>query len=337
METMNVRRNFKSGLFSMIFEEKSELLSLYNAINGSSYGDPGLLEITTIEDVLYMGIKNDKSFIIDRYMNLYEAQSTWNSNMPLRGLFYFSSLYQGYVASRHLDIYSSARLELPFPKYVILYNGTKKEPEHQILRLSDSFKQGSETEEAAANKAGDDEAENDAAGAGEAGKSGGQAALECTAEVYNINYGHNETLMRQCRKLYEYSYLVEAVRKGLSKGMVLAAAIENAVETCIKEGILETFLLKNRAEVKQMILTEYDEERHIQNERELAKEEALRQGRQEGREEGRQEGIRALILDNLEENVPKERILEKLQKRFLLDRETAVRNYDQYASEAEEK
>ena len=314
MEKTNVRRNFKSSLFSMIFEEKSELLSLYNAINGSNYEDPELLEITTIQDVLFMGIKNDLSFIIDEYMNLYEAQSTWNSNMPLRGLFYFSSLYQGYVESRQLDIYSSVRLKLPFPKYVVLYNGSREEPERQTLCLTESFEYADREEEQGKSKI-------------------GLAAVECRAEVININWGHNKQLMKQCRKLYEYAYLVEQVRIYLSQGIKLKTAVDRAVEKCIKEGILKSFLMKNRAEVKQMILTEYDEKRHIENEKEIARKEAFREGNKQGVEQG----IKVIIADNLREKISRERILEKLQEWFSLDQETAVKYYEKYACEAEEK
>lgn len=86
MENTKVRRNFKSSLFSMIFEEKSELLNLYNAINGSNYEDPELLEITTIQDVLFMGIKNDLSFIIDEYMNLKDNKVPRIPKTPLMAI-----------------------------------------------------------------------------------------------------------------------------------------------------------------------------------------------------------------------------------------------------------
>jgi hypothetical protein len=75
-ETTGNRRH-KDSLFRAIFKEKQALLSLYNAINQSDYQNPEELEVTTIEDILYMGMKNDVSFLIDSYMNLYEAQSTW--------------------------------------------------------------------------------------------------------------------------------------------------------------------------------------------------------------------------------------------------------------------
>lgn len=94
-EDFMVNRQHKDRLFRMIFRDKKDLLSLYNAVNGSHYTDPKDLEITTIEDVLYMGMKNDVSFLIEEYLNLYEAQSTWNPNMPLRGVFYFPACIPG--------------------------------------------------------------------------------------------------------------------------------------------------------------------------------------------------------------------------------------------------
>ena len=134
-----VNREYKSNLFAWIFSDREAALSLYNSMNGTFYSDPDALEFTTLENVIYMGMKNDVSFLVGSDMNLYEHQSTWNPNMPLRGLFYFAEVYKGYVASRNLDIYSSAKLRIPAPKYVIFYNGTKEEPESMELRLSELY------------------------------------------------------------------------------------------------------------------------------------------------------------------------------------------------------
>ena len=90
-----VKRNFKDSLFRLVFHGKEELLSLYNAVNGSSYTNADDLEINTLEDVVYMGMKNDVSFLFAHYLNLYEAQSTSNPNMPLRGTIYFGDLLKG--------------------------------------------------------------------------------------------------------------------------------------------------------------------------------------------------------------------------------------------------
>ena len=91
MKTTAIQRTYKDSLFRMIFREKKELLSLYNALNHSDYQNPEELTINTVENVLYMGMKNDVSFLIEEYLNLYEAQSTWNPNMPLRDVFYHNA------------------------------------------------------------------------------------------------------------------------------------------------------------------------------------------------------------------------------------------------------
>ena len=112
-DNVTVNREYKSSLFARIFSEPEAALSLYNSLNGTDYDDPAGLEINTIESVLYIGWKNDVSFLIGSDMNLYEHQATWNPNMPLRGLFYFADLYRGYVSSRSLDIYAGCRLSCP--------------------------------------------------------------------------------------------------------------------------------------------------------------------------------------------------------------------------------
>ena len=267
------RRNYKDSLFRMVFREKKELLSLYNAINGTAYEDPEELIVTTIEDVLYMGRKNDISFLIKDVMNLYEHQSSVNPNMPLRGLIYISVLYQGYIEQNNLDIYSSTLLKLPTPKYLVFYNGTKAEPDRQELRLSDSFIKREE-----------------------------QPDLECRAVVLNINYGHNKKLMEACRKLYEYSRFVETIRGYLNTGMKLGAAMDQAIEDCIRFDILKEFLLKHRGEVKQVILTEYNQERHAKTLLE------------EGRKQGREENARLLQEKNTQLQKEREENAKLLQK-----------------------
>ena len=256
-----VTRNYKDSLFRMIFREKKELLSLYNAINGSSYDDPDRLVITTIENVLYMGWKNDVSFLIEDILNLYEHQSSWNPNMPLRGLVYICMLYQGYTEANDLDIYSSILLKLPTPRYVVFYNGTRDEPDRLTLHLSDSFIKKDEP-----------------------------PFLECTAIVLNINYGHNRELMTSCRKLYEYSYFIEKVRKYLQEGLIREVAVERAVQHCITNHILKEFLLKHRAEVKQVILTEYDEKKHDRTLIEEGKAQGVEIGKKLGEKTGKRIG-----------------------------------------------
>ena len=102
-------RKYKDRLFIRIFENKEDLLRLYNAVNDSDYQNPDELEITTLDNAIYMRMKNDISFLIDGYMSLYEHQSTFNPNMPLRDCLYMLQLYQNYIDSRELDLFTRDR------------------------------------------------------------------------------------------------------------------------------------------------------------------------------------------------------------------------------------
>lgn len=94
----------------------------------SRYQNEEELTITTLEDVIYLGMKNDISFMIGASMSLYEQQSTWNENMPLRGTIYFAGLYQAYVTRNRYNLYGSRRIPLPVPRYIVFYNGEEDGP-----------------------------------------------------------------------------------------------------------------------------------------------------------------------------------------------------------------
>ncbi len=266
-----INRSYKDSLFRFVFAEKKDLLELYNAINGSHYENTEDLEVNTLEDVLYLGVKNDLSFLLGSSMNLYEHQSTWNENMPLRGLFYFSELYQNYLKAEGLRLTGTGRrLLLPLPRYIVFYNGTKEEPDEAQLLLSDSFPEP---------------------------KGGGLPALECRAQVLNINSGHNQEIMKRCHRLKEYSEFIGEIRRRLQSGLKLEDAVEQGIETCIRRGVLSDILSRSKMEVRKMLLTEYDEK---------AEREYLRkQSREEGLEEGVQQGedrVNRLIRLLLEQN-----------------------------------
>ena len=133
-----VNRTFKSTLFIMVFEDKKNLLELYNAMTGKHYTDPEQLEINTLENAVYMSMKNDLSFLIDGRLSLYEHQSTYNPNLPLRFLIYISQLYAG--MTRNENLYGTKVVQIPPPEFVIFYNGEKDMPEETLLRLSDMYR-----------------------------------------------------------------------------------------------------------------------------------------------------------------------------------------------------
>ena len=121
--------------------------------------------------------------------------------------------------------------------------------------------------------------------------------LECTAVVLNINYGHNQQILKGSRKLYEYAYLVHEVRQDLNQGLKLEAAVDRAVNECIKHDILKGFLLKHREEVRELILSEYDEELHIKSEKQISFEEGKAEGIAEGKIEENIENILYFLHD----------------------------------------
>ena len=223
-----VNRNYKDTVFRMLFSDRKNLLSLYNAVNQKHYTDPEDLEIVTLENAIYMGMKNDLAFIIDTNLYLYEHQSTYNPNMPLRDLFYISNEYQKLLDKKSL--YSSSLQKIPTPNFIELYNGTDTLSDFSEHRLSSAFENLS-----------------------------GEPKLELIVTVLNINEGHNALLMEHCQTLKEYSQYVAKVRK-YAAGMPLDQAVKYAVDECIKENILADFLRKNRTEVISMSIFEYDKE-----------------------------------------------------------------------------
>ena len=110
-ESVKGNRNHKDTVFRMLFREKKELLSLYNAMNGSAYTNPDELRIVTLENAVYMSMKNDLAFLADFHLYLYEHQSTVNSNMPLRFLQYVAREYEKLTGEDSL--YRRKRIALP--------------------------------------------------------------------------------------------------------------------------------------------------------------------------------------------------------------------------------
>lgn len=245
MNKMSYQRNQKDTIFRRLFTEKKNALDLYNALNKTTHTDAEKLEITTLENTIYMKFKNDVSFVFDFELMLYEHQSTVNLNMPLRDLVYVTDLFKGRI--RMDDLYRSSRIKLPAPRFVVFYNEAPPQPEERILRLSDSYEKKTDEPE-----------------------------LELTVKVYNINLGHNSELLEACSLLKEYAQYVEQVRE-YAKGMPPEKAVERAIEDCIRNGILADFLSKNRAEATAVCIYEYNEELHLKN----VREEGMQQGEEQ--------------------------------------------------------
>ena len=97
----------------MLYRDKKELLELYNAVNSTNYTDPEALEINTLENAIYLSMHNDISFVIDSRLSLYEHQSTYSPNLPLRYLMYVSDLYS--KITKDANLYGSKAVKIPPP------------------------------------------------------------------------------------------------------------------------------------------------------------------------------------------------------------------------------
>ena len=282
--TVKATKKYKDTIFRMLFENKENLLSLYNAMNHKNYTDADALQVVTLENSIYMGMKNDLAFILDMNLYLYEHQSTYNPNMPLRDLFYISNEYQKLVVQKSL--YSSVLQKIPAPKFVVFYNGTKEIEDVSEFRLSSAY-----------------ECQTD------------DPDLELRVTVLNVNEGHNQELMEHCQTLKEYAQYVAKVRKYTSLGeLSLEEAVECAVEECIKEGILAEFLIQNRAEVISMSIFEYNKDEEEKKLRKAEFEAGRETGIEEGREEGRIELLKQLIQRKLSKGKSIDEIAEELEE-----------------------
>ncbi|MCM1084451.1 MAG: hypothetical protein NC428_13370, partial [Clostridium sp.] len=246
---------YRDTVFRMLLRDKRKLLALYNGVNGTNYDNPDDLKIVTLENAIYMSCKNDVACVIDFTLDMYEQQSTVNPNMPFRYLRYVSRVFEKLTI--YDNIYSRKLIKLPTPKFIVFYNGSEPQPECKEYRLSDAYMTKTE-----------------------------RVSLELIVTQLNINEGYNSELMEKCPDLWEYMQYVSKIRE-YNKDMSLEEAVPRAVDECIREGILEEFLLLNKAEVVNMSIFEYDAELHMKMERA----EAFEDGRAEGRIEGRVEGI----------------------------------------------
>jgi len=233
-----VNREYKDRVFKFLFgnpENREWTLALYNAINGSNYDNPNDIQFNTIEDAVYLGMKNDASFIIVNSLSVWEHQSSYNPNVPMRFFIYAAKLYEKYIATSNYNPYSSKLQKVPCPKCICFYNGTEDQPDNKVLRLSDAFD--------------------------------GEADIEVQVTMLNINYGKNRLLMEACKPLQEYAWLVDTIRRHQDNEKNLEMAIDATLNEMPEDFLIRKFLLSNKAEVKGMFLTEYNQEKVLEMER----------------------------------------------------------------------
>lgn len=254
-----VQREHKDTVFHDLFSEKENALSLYNALNGTDYQDTDGLEIVTLSDAIYIQRKNDVSVLFQNQLALWEHQSTVNYNMPLRGLIYYAHNIDGILRSKGTALYGKKLVKIPAPMYYVFYNGLEKVPAVQELKLSDAFLMPVE-------------------------------GYEWTAHMLNINAAENEGLLKRCLVLEGYVMLIRYIQEHQKEGIRLQEAVDKAIKRCIDENFLKEYLLKKLAEVKLMLITEFDQELY---EKTILKE-GIEIGIEQGMETGMKKGVSRL-------------------------------------------
>ncbi len=104
---LKAKRMYKDTIFRMLYHNKENLLSLYNAVNGREYTDPEKLQVVTLENAIY---------IADEYQRLVVRKS----------------------------LYSTVIQKIPTPRFLVFYNGTKEVEDRSEFRLSSAYENPTE-------------------------------------------------------------------------------------------------------------------------------------------------------------------------------------------------
>lgn len=246
---MSNNREYKSNVFSMLMEVPKYALEVYNVLNESHYTDPSQIQIKKLEKGVLLSLHNDASFVLDSYLNLYEHQSTYNPNMLLRFLIYFSNMMLELIQSRNDDLFGRKQILIPTPKFVVFYNGLAKRPAREEMHLSDAYEHQEE-----------------------------QYELDLICIAYNINPGYNRYIQENSKVLSGYTIFVGKVRAYAEEETVLRDAIERAVDECIREDILAEFFKDHRTEVIDVAVLDFTFERREKLIRRDSLEEGIAQG-----------------------------------------------------------
>ena len=298
----NGNREYKSDVISMMLQIPEYALDVYNAMNNSAYTDSDMIQIMRLENGISLSVRNDASFFINNYLNLYEHQSTYSPNVPLRFLIYLTDLLKNTIEKR--DLYGRKRVQIATPHFAVFYNGTEKRPEKEVLKLSDAFINRMDTPE-----------------------------IELIVTVYNINPDNNTQLLAKSKVLSGYMIFVNRVRGNLEHQKKIAqnaseydeaayeedleAAINEAIDYCIEHHIMETFFRENRSEVTKSMVLDYTWERREELIRAEEYEDGRREGYAEGEKHGRAEGEKATQKKLLQNLMETQRITETEAKQML--------------------
>ena len=246
------------GVFSLMMQDKVKALNVYNVLGNSHFDNPEDVEIITTDGGISLSVRNDASFIIGTDMNFYEHQSTYNPNMPMRSLIYCTDAIDRRIKEKNENLYGHKQIKIPTPRFVVFYNGREKRPAVERMYLSSAYM-------------------------GE--KKNPDLELACT--VYNLNAPENKELLEKSEVLYGYTFFVNRVNANKENGMELEQAIDEAIDTCMRENILKDFFGTYKNEVRRIMALDFTFERQI----ELTRMEYYQDGFADGEVRGEAKGM----------------------------------------------
>ena len=259
-------RNYKDSVFVDLFAHdinaKENFISLYNALHGTNL-DAKTTDVQPVmlERVLYMKYYNDVAMLIDgKIVILIEHQSTINQNMPFRFLEYIARIYEKITTKD--EKFGRKLVKLPVPEFYVFYNGKDDYPTESVMKLSDAFMQLGD----------DSELKNPFENA--------NYPLEISVKVININVDKENSILKRCETLKQYSEFIEQVRFNIEN--VVPEPFTTAIKEAIKKGFLSDYLNRKSTEVQNMLLAEYDYDTDIAVQRKEAFDDGVSIGRNEG-------------------------------------------------------
>ena len=275
VEERNPNREVKSSAFTSYYGLPENAANLYQALAHVSDVDPKSIKYETLQGVLYLARKNDLAFTVDKKVLVVgEHQSTVNENMPLRSIIYYGRTMEKLIEPR--SIYKNRRILIPTPEFYMFYNGKELRPSEWTMNLSDAYLVKADT-----------------------------PMLQLCVKVININPSAHHPILEECRSLYEYSCFMQEIRDRTDAGLRLDEAIPEAMEVCIKRGIMVDFIREHGTEVRNMLYTQFNLEDAKEVWKEEWEEEAMERGRslglKQGLERGLEQGKWMTLVKNIDE------------------------------------
>lgn len=259
-----MKRTAKDSVFSLFFRQPENMHSLYLALHPEdTTATPQDCKLVTLEHVLVNGITNDLGFLVrNSLIMLMEAQAKFSRNITLRFLMYLAATYKEYVDDHKLDLHSSKAVTVPRPELYMIYAGASRRLP-SVLRLSDLY-------------------------------NGGPGSLELEVRILRPT-GSGDVVDQYIR----FCAICDEQRKqyGYTK-----KAVEGIFHACKEENVLMPFLLTREKEVRDIMVTLFDQDYVSEIHDYNLKKDYLALGERRGMKRGQQQALLS-SLQNLMANL----------------------------------